>query len=127
VWKAPDISGHVTDGTRCPKCGEWDRLKPRWFGVPRNLFVLNGRVRARGADGGSHRVYGWTVERQWFTTMFGRSTRHVDRIVCPNPWHEWPEEQTPNPRPPRIHRTAEERRAKAYAKRQRADKKRTKA
>lgn len=106
----------------CPHCGVSDRLKPRWFGVPRNLFILNGRVRARGADGGSHRVYGWDIEREWFTTMFGRSTRHVDRIVCPNTWHEWPDPLEEALRLPRQHKSAEERRAKKLAKRRRGDK-----
>lgn len=106
----------------CPQCGVTDRLKPRWYGVPRNLFVLNGRIRARGAAGGSTRVYGWAIKREWFTTMFGRSTRHVDRIVCPHAWHEWPDETTPDSRLPRQHKTMEERKAKTLAKRRRGDK-----
>lgn len=108
---------------RCPKCGVRDRLKPRWFGVPRNLFILNGRIRARGASGGSHRVYGWMIEREYYMTMFGRSRRHVDRIICPDPWHEWPEESPVKGRLPRKHKSEAERRAKRLAKRQRGDKK----
>lgn len=105
----------------CPKCGVADRLKPRWFGVPRNLFILNGRVRARGAAGGSHRVYGWEIQRVWYPTMFGRSVRHRDFIICPHPWHDsWPID--PPTLPPRQHKSAEERQAKKLAKRRRADK-----
>lgn len=109
----------------CPKCGVRDRLKPRWFGVPRYLFILNGRVRARGAAGGSHRVYGWEIQRVYYPTMFGRSIRHRDFIVCPDSWHELPLGDATSesyPYKPRIHKTPEERRAKKLAKRARSDK-----